>query len=121
MMNEHIDCIDAVEWCALHVKWLPGRVNPNIRAARWAHQHGKTLIACSDAHSLEHIGRNASTVEAAERTPGRFSRGIRAGRVTFHRGSLELGPFFFHAGRALAAQRRHVGRWLSGKLSSNRG
>ena len=92
IMNEHADCIDAVEWCILHVHWLPGRVNPNLRAARWAHQHGKTLVACSDAHSLSAIGRNASMVEADELTPEALFAGIRAGRVSFHRRSLEFGP-----------------------------
>ena len=53
----------------LHVHWLPGRVNPNLRAARWAHQHGKPMLACSDAHSLAAIGMNASTVEAEALTP----------------------------------------------------
>ncbi len=120
-MNDNIDCIDAVEWCSLHVHWLPGRVNPNLRAARWAQQHGKTLIACSDAHALDHIGRNASTVEATERTPEAILAGIRAGRVTFHRSSLELGPLFSHAGRLLASQPRQVGRWVSARFSSDRG
>src|SRR5450631_1321731 len=69
IIDDHVDCFDAVEWCILHVGWLPDRVNPNLRAARWAQKHGKTLIACSDAHTLAAIGKNASTVEADEMTP----------------------------------------------------
>jgi len=92
IMSEHVDCIDAVEWCIIHVKWLPGRVNPNLRAARWAHQHGKPLVACSDAHSLCAIGKNASTIEADELTTEALFAGIRAGRVSFHRRALEFGP-----------------------------
>ncbi len=115
-MNEHLDCIDAVEWCALHVNWLPGRVNPNLRAARWARQHGKTLIACSDAHTLAAIGTNASTVEADELTIESIFAGIRAGRVTFHRRSLDLGPLLYATGKAMSSQPRHLGQWVQKKI-----
>ena len=117
-MTAHLDCIDAVEWCALHVNWLPGRVNPNLRAARWAHQHGKTLIACSDAHTLAAIGTNASTVEAEELTIESIFAGIRAGRVTFHRRSLDLAPLLVATGKAMASQPRHVGRWVQTKIKN---
>jgi predicted metal-dependent phosphoesterase TrpH len=116
-MNEHADCIDAVEWCALHVNWLPGRVNPNLRAARWAHKHGKTLIACSDAHTLCAIAKNASTVEADELTIDSILAGIRAGHVAFHRRSLDLGPLLYATGKAMSSQPRHIGRWMQGKLN----
>ena len=79
VINQHIDCIDAVEWCMIHVHWLPERVSPNMRAARWAQRHGKPLVACSDAHSLTAIGKNASTVEADALTPEALFAGIRAG------------------------------------------
>lgn len=117
-MNEHVDCIDAVEWCALHVNWLPGRVNPNLRAARWAHKHGKTLIACSDAHALCAIAKNASTVEADELTIDSIFAGIRAGRVTFHRRSLDLSSAIIATSKAMASQPRHLGRWVQKKLKS---
>jgi len=120
IMNEHPDCIDAVEWCIMHVQWLPGRVNPNLRAARWAHQHGKTLIACSDAHTLDSIGKNASTVEADELTIDSIFNGIRAGRVSFHRRSLEFGPLVYQTGKALTSQPRHIGRWVTAKLKGSR-
>src|SRR5260221_133624 len=106
--GDPVDCIDAVEWCMLHVEWLPGRVNPNLRAARWAHRHGKPLVACSDAHALNSIGKNASTVEAAALTPEALFAGIRAGRVSFHRRSLELVPLVYQTGRALGSQPRHL-------------
>jgi predicted metal-dependent phosphoesterase TrpH len=83
VMSSHADCIDAVEWCIIHVNWLPGRVNPNVRAARWAQQYGKPLVASSDAHTLSAIGKNASVVEADELTPEALFAGIRAGHVTF--------------------------------------
>ena len=115
LMTEHADCIDAVEWCALHVNWLPGRVNPNLRAARWAQKHRKTLIACSDAHTLSAIGLNASTVEADELTVDSIFAGIRAGRVTFHRRSLDLGPLVYAASKAMSSQPRHIGRWVQAR------
>jgi predicted metal-dependent phosphoesterase TrpH len=115
-MDAHADCIDAVEWCFIHVHWLPGRVNPNLRAARWAHQHGKTVVACSDAHSLRAIGRNISTVEADELTAAALFSGIRAGRVSFHRASLPVAPLMYETGRAMSSQPRHIGRWIKAKL-----
>ncbi|MCE0483230.1 MAG: PHP domain-containing protein [Methylacidiphilales bacterium] len=115
-MNDHIDCIDAVEWCMLHVNWLPGRVNPNLRVARWAHQYNKPVVACSDSHSLNTIGKNASTVEADALTPEALFAGIRAGRVAFHRRSLDFIPFMYEAGRAIVSQPRTVGRWVKKAL-----
>jgi hypothetical protein len=120
IMNEHLDCIDAVEWCIIHVNWLPGRVNPNLRAARWAQQNGKTLVACSDSHTLTTIGKNASMVEADELTPGALFAAIRAGRVTFHRHSLELGSFVYETGKAMTSQPRHIGRWVKAKWKARR-
>jgi predicted metal-dependent phosphoesterase TrpH len=120
MLNEHPDCIDAVEWCFIHVHWLPGRVNPNLRAVRWAHKHGKTMIACSDAHTLQSIGRNASTIEADELTTEALFAGIRAGRVNFHRRGLELGPLVYETGKAMSSQPRHIGRWINAKLGKRR-
>lgn len=116
IMNEHVDCIDAVEWCMLHVHWLPGRISPNLRAARWAHRHGKPMIACSDAHSLAAIGRNASTVEAEALTTEAILAGIRAGHVTFHRRSLEPLPLMIQVGKAMTSQPRHISRWAKARL-----
>jgi predicted metal-dependent phosphoesterase TrpH len=116
-IDAHLDCIDAVEWCVFHVKWLPGRLNPNLRAARWAHRHGKPLIACSDAHSLAAIGRNISTVEADALTPEALFAAIRAGRVSFHRQALNFGQFIYHTGNIVASQPRHIHRWLAPKAA----
>jgi predicted metal-dependent phosphoesterase TrpH len=119
-INDHADCIDAVEWCMLHVNWLPARVNPNLRAARWAQRHGKTVIACSDAHSLAAVGKNASTVEAETLTPEALFVGIRAGRVSFHRKSLEMGPLIYQTGRAMVSQPRHIGRWVKNRITKQK-
>lgn len=120
-LDDNFDCIDAVEWCRLHVKWLPGRVNPNLRAARWAHQHGKPLVACSDAHTLKDIGVNASTVEAEALTADAIIAGVRAGRVSFHRRSLDLIPFAYETAKTLAAQPKQLGRLMLNRMMSRNG
>ena len=119
-MTPHADCIDAVEWCKLHVGWLPKGVNPNLRAARWAHQHGKTLIATSDAHTLASIGKNASTVDAEELTIESVLTAIRQGRVSFSRDSLDLIPLVHETSKAMASQPKHIGRWVKAKLVKRR-
>ena len=116
LMNGNEDCIDAVEWCMVHVGWIPSRVNPNLRAARWAQKHHKPVVACSDSHTLQAIGVNSSTVEADALTPEALFAGIRAGRVTFHRKSLEVGPLIYQTHRAMASQPRHIGRWLKRRM-----
>jgi predicted metal-dependent phosphoesterase TrpH len=118
LINDHADCIDAVEWCMIHVNWLPSRVNPNLRAARWAQRHGKPIIACSDAHSLSAVGKNASTVEADALTPEALFAGIRAGRVSFHRKSLETRSLIHLTSKAMASQPRHITRWVKNRITS---
>src|SRR6202789_2416041 len=120
VMSDHADCIDAVEWCAIHVGWIPGRVNPNLRAARWAHAHGKPVVASSDAHSLAAIGRNASTVEADALTPEAIFAGIRAGRVSFHRRSMDLAPFLLHTAKVIVKQPKHLGGMMLDRLRDRR-
>jgi predicted metal-dependent phosphoesterase TrpH len=119
-LQGNADCVDAVEWCILHVNWLPGHVNPNLRAARWAQQHRKALVACSDAHTLDMIGRNASTVEADELTADAIFAGLRAGRVTFHRRSMEIAPLLIQSTKVILSQRHQVGRWMGRKLRGRR-
>ena len=116
IMNDHADLIDAVEWCMIHVNWLPSRINPNLRAARWAKKHDKPLIACSDAHTLNAIGKNASTVEADELTVDSLFVGIRAGHVSFHRRSLDFVPLVYSTSKAMSSQPRHIGRWVKARL-----
>ena len=115
-INGNADCIDALEWCALHVQWLPSRVSPNLRAARWAQRHGKPLLACSDAHSPAAIGRNPSTVEAAELTEEAILDAVRAGRVSFPRHGLEMGPFLYRTTEVVLGQPKHIGRWMAKRL-----
>ena len=119
-MTAHADCIDIVEWCYIHVKWLPGKVNPNLRATNWAERHGKTVVACSDSHSLRSIGRNFSTVEADELTTDAIFAGIRAGRVTFDRASLPLAPLAIETTKAMSSQPLHIARWIKHKIKKPR-
>jgi predicted metal-dependent phosphoesterase TrpH len=119
-MSANSDCIDAVEWCILHVHWLPGRVNPNLRAAHWAHHYGKPLLACSDAHTLRAIGKNASTLEADALTPEALFAAIRAGRISFHRHTLDFPSLVYETGKAIFAQRRRLKRWAMAKMAARR-
>jgi predicted metal-dependent phosphoesterase TrpH len=119
-MDANADCLDALEWCMLHVGWLPKHINPNLRADRWAHEHAKPMVACSDAHSLNFIGRNASTVEAEALTPAALFAGMRAGRVTFHRRSVDLNPLLYHVGKKITSKPRHLIRWAAGRMSGSR-
>ena len=52
--------------------------------------------------------------------PEALFAGIRAGRVSFHRRSLEFGPLIYQTGRAMATQPRHIGRWVKAKLGERR-
>jgi predicted metal-dependent phosphoesterase TrpH len=119
-LDENADCVDAVEWCMLHVGWIPGRVNPNLRAARWAHEHAKPLVASSDAHSLAAIGRNSSTVEADALTAESIFAGIRAGRATFHRRSMDLAPFILKTAEVMVKQPRHLSGLILERLRDRR-
>jgi predicted metal-dependent phosphoesterase TrpH len=115
-INEGADCIDVVEWCNLHVNWLPSRVNPNLRAARWAQRHGKPLMASSDAHSIAAIGRAPSTVEAEALTEEAILAAIRTGHVSFPRHSMQIGTFFYRTTGVIFSQHRPLGRWVTGRL-----
>jgi len=55
-------------------------------------------------------------VEADELTSEALFAGIRAGRVSFHRKSLEFGPLVYQTGKAMSSQPRHIGRWVKAKL-----
>jgi predicted metal-dependent phosphoesterase TrpH len=119
-MSKHADCIDAVEWCFIHVGWLPGFLSPNLRAVAWAKRHGKAVIACSDAHSLCGIGRNISTVEADSLTPDALFTAIRAGRISFEKRTLEFGSLVYQTLKALSSQPRHIAGWIKMKIRNGR-
>jgi predicted metal-dependent phosphoesterase TrpH len=76
-LDRHADLFDAVEWSYF---WTGG-LNFNARAARWATEHGKPLVANSDLHDLRQLGRTYSIV-FAERDADAICSAIRDGRVS---------------------------------------
>ena len=75
----HLDCFDAIEHSQVHLTWL----NFNKRALETALEHGKPVVANSDAHSLWMFGRHYTMVEAAPTLPSIF-KAIREDRVKYH-------------------------------------
>jgi predicted metal-dependent phosphoesterase TrpH len=78
-LDTHADLFDAVEWSYF---WTGG-LNFNARAARWATEHGKPLVANSDLHDLRQLGRTYSVV-FSERDPDAICSAIRDGRVSVY-------------------------------------
>jgi len=76
-LSEHADLFDAVEWSYF---WTRG-LNFNAKAARWAAEHGKPVVASSDLHDLQQFGRTCSFV-FAEPNPDAICAAIREGRVS---------------------------------------
>jgi predicted metal-dependent phosphoesterase TrpH len=74
---EHSDLFDAVEWSYF---WTRG-LNFNAKAARWAVEQGKPVVASSDLHDLRQFGRTCSFV-FAEPNPDAICAAIREGRVS---------------------------------------
>jgi predicted metal-dependent phosphoesterase TrpH len=74
---ERADLFDAVEWSYF---WTGG-VNFNAKAARWAREHGKPVVASSDLHDLRQLGRTFSLV-FADPCPDAICAAIREGRVS---------------------------------------
>jgi predicted metal-dependent phosphoesterase TrpH len=77
--ERNLDLFDAVEYCHLHFPWL----NLNHRGVRIAEQHGKAVVATSDAHNLWMFGRHYTLVDAAP-TQASIFRAIRERRVQWH-------------------------------------
>jgi predicted metal-dependent phosphoesterase TrpH len=59
-LDRRADLFDAVEWNAMFTRAL----NFNARAARWAAQHGKPMVANCDVHRLYQLGTCYSEVDA---------------------------------------------------------
>jgi predicted metal-dependent phosphoesterase TrpH len=77
--ERNLDLFDAVEYCHMHFPWL----NLNRRGVRIAEQHGKAVVATSDAHNLWMFGRHYTLVDA-EPTQASIFRAIRERRVQWH-------------------------------------
>jgi predicted metal-dependent phosphoesterase TrpH len=77
-VEKHIDCFDAIEYCHYHTRLL----NLNRGAVAIAQEHGKPLLATSDAHHLDCFGDHYSLIEVeGEPTMEKIFAAIRAGRV----------------------------------------
>ncbi len=74
---DYPDLFDAVEWSYF---WTRG-LNFNTKAARWAGERGKPLVASSDLHDIRQLGRTCSFV-FAEPDPDAICAAIRDGRVS---------------------------------------
>ncbi len=74
---EHADLFDAVEWSYF---WTRG-LNFNTKAALWARQHGKPLVASSDLHDIRQLGRTFSFV-FADPDVDDICAALREGRVS---------------------------------------
>lgn len=76
----NIDLFDAVEYAQIHLPWFD---KFNQRAVRVARQHGKPVVANSDAHNLWMFGRHYTLVDAEPTMPSIF-QAVREGRVQLH-------------------------------------
>jgi len=74
--ERNIDLFDAVEYCHMHFSWL----DLNRHGVRIAEEHGKAVVANSDAHNLWMFGRHYTLVDA-EPTQESIFRAIRERRV----------------------------------------
>jgi predicted metal-dependent phosphoesterase TrpH len=75
----HLDCFDAIEHSQVHLTWL----NFNQQALATALEHGKPVIANSDAHALWMFGQHYTLVEA-EPTISSIFKAIREDRLKFY-------------------------------------
>ena len=112
-MLREIDCFDAIEICHFH----KGFFNPNRRAERVAAEHGKPLIATSDAHRLSAFGSHYTSIpRPRELTSEAIFAGLRAGpvRLTSPPATLAdlIGAFYFifveHPIRLRRRRERHA-------------
>jgi len=87
--ERNIDVFDAIEHAQVHLSWL----NFNKRALEAADEHGKPVIANSDAHNLWMFGRHYTMVDAAPTMPAIF-QAIREHRVKFHSPPITLWECF---------------------------
>ncbi|HXH07713.1 MAG TPA: PHP-associated domain-containing protein [Vicinamibacterales bacterium] len=81
VLRERPELFDAVE-CSYFT--LPG-IDFNARAVRWAREHGKPIVACSDLHDLRQLGRVYTLVDA-DPTADAICEAVRRGRVRPHPG-----------------------------------
>jgi hypothetical protein len=75
---QEIDCFDAIEICHFHKGWF----DRNRPARRVAAEHGKPLVATSDAHQLSAFGSHYTSIpRPRELTPENVFAALRNGRA----------------------------------------
>jgi hypothetical protein len=60
-------------------------------------------------------------VEATELTEEAILDAVRAGRISFPRHGMEIGPFLYRTSAVVLGQRRYIGRWVAGRLRRGAG
>ena len=76
LLKKHAALFDAVEINALYTR----AIDFNARAVRWAREHNLPLVGNSDLHTLDHLGRTYTLVDA-EPDADAICAAIRNGRV----------------------------------------
>lgn len=118
ILEQEIDCFDAVEICHLHTRYF----DRNRKAVAVANQAGLPLLATSDAHELEHFGQHHSLLEIPSQQMSweAVAVAIRAGRVRNVSPHLNTGRFLKELGFVGLRHpfRRWKKRWNSGRNPS---
>ncbi len=78
-LEQNIDLFDAIEHAQIHLTWF----NPNRSALETSLEHGKPVIANSDAHNLWMFGRHYTLVDA-EPTMLSIFHAIREDRLQYY-------------------------------------
>jgi predicted metal-dependent phosphoesterase TrpH len=107
-LGTHRDLFDAVEVNSMYTRL----VNFNIRAIRWAREHGKPLVGNTDLHLLGQMGTTFTLVDAPP-DPDAICEAIRAGRVeirTTPLSTMRAASLFLRMTTAGMAGRLRTGR-----------
>ncbi len=95
------ELFDAVEYAHLY---FPFYNTPNLRAIEWSERHLKPVLANSDAHSLDMIGRNYTEIEAPALDIRSLFEAIRKGRTRHVSRPHRAGEFLSFLFRAVIFQ-----------------
>lgn len=83
---QHAELFDGVEWHHFYAKWF----NPNKKAAAFASQFDKPILANSDCHHLSYLGETYSWIQADKNIPSVLAA-LRRGDIRIS--SRPLGTF----------------------------
>jgi predicted metal-dependent phosphoesterase TrpH len=108
LMNKHAAIFDAVEINALYTR----AIDFNAAAVRWARERGLPLVGSSDLHSLDHLGRTYTLVDAEPHADA-ICDAIRHGRVEVRTAPLSNVYAAWTFGRMLITGARGLVRRLT--------